>query len=87
MITRIRYNKVGTNLVTDVIVINAELAVWAKIEVDDKGLLMSVVKAPGQTLCTEICTSLPQAKFRARKKLTEMGMQFNNEVRAKRGKK
>lgn len=83
MITRIKYKKILKNHYSYSIPLSATLTV--KIMIDQE-FRMSVMNVTGDwiTMYHEKCTSLQMAKRKARKKLQDFGLNFNNEIRRKK---
>jgi hypothetical protein len=84
MITRIRYtkHKTGLGYFSPDIPLNADLTVRICILVGFVFTLLNV--KTGNTIYLEQCKSIQSAKRKARKKLEELGLNFNNEIRRKK---
>jgi hypothetical protein len=80
MITRIKYQRNGNVLNSKNFVINHNLCVFIQIDCDTHELQIKCDDKRGQ-IWLELCNSVVAAKYKARKKLLELGMNFNREFR------
>lgn len=80
MMTRIRYEKKGNFIYSKNFVINSSLCVFVKINCNTFELQIKC-DDKSKSVLIEKCQSLTSAKYRARKKLIELGMNFNREFR------
>jgi hypothetical protein len=80
MMTRIRYQRNGNVLTSKNFVINSTLCVSVQINCNTHELLIKCDDGSGVILL-ELCPSVTAAKYRARKKLIDLGMNFNREFR------
>jgi hypothetical protein len=80
MMTRIRYQRKGNVLTSKSFVINSNLCVTVQINCNTFELQIKCDDKRGQ-IWLELCSTLVSAKYKARKKLIELGMNFNKEFR------
>lgn len=80
MITRIKYAKNGNKIISEVFVINSELALRVEINSTTSELILKC-EDTGKSYYDRKCPSIVAAKYHARKKLIELGMRFNREYR------
>lgn len=80
MITRIRYKRKGYVLLSPNFVINRNLCVFIQINISSSELHIKCT-GDNKSEMVELCTSIKQAKYKARRKLIELGMNFNREFR------
>lgn len=80
MVTRIQYQRIGNVLYSENFVINSNLCVFIQIDCNTHELSIKCDDERGQ-IWLELCRSIVSAKYKARKKLIELGMNFNREFR------
>jgi hypothetical protein len=80
MMTRIRYQRKGNVLTSKSFVINSNLCVSVQINCNTFELKIKCDEK-SESDFIETCQSLREAKYKARKKLIQLGMNFNREFR------
>ena len=80
MMTRIRYERKCNVLTSKSFVINSKICVTVEIDLNRHELKIKCDDERGQ-IWIELCPSVVAAKYRARRKLIELGMNFNREFR------